>query len=441
LAEAVDRAARPVYLLDANRRVVYCNSACLEWLGVSGEGLLGQRLDYVAPSSDSAACTSGLCPPPAAFAGEVSEGTVWVTREDTVPVRYRAQFLSLPGEPEGAGRMLVVVGAPVEVTSVRPDDAPSRDSARLHDQLLRYSAGVELFMRVDPLVGISPLIKRVHAQVRLAAREADRVLIVGPPGSGHEVIARSIHEAARRREDSRLFPLDCSLLDADLLQTAVDAFIRRVAEPPERGTATLLLLDVDQLPRDAQQRLFNLISGSSIPLRTMATASDELTGQQGFRADLATALSTMTIRLPPLVERLEDLPLLVQWLLERANRQQPRQVEGVTPEAFDRLLNHPWRGNLDELAEVIEAAHRGCSSTMVHATDLPASLQLTADAERYPPRAPPRIQLDKYLGAIERELIERALSTAAGNRAQAARLLGIQRTRLLRRIAALGLDT
>src|SRR5690606_28343738 len=134
------------------------------------------------------------------------------------------------------------------------------------------SAGIELFMRVDPLVGISPQIKRVRAQVRLAAREADRVLIVGPPGSGHEVVARSIHEAARRREASRLFPLDCSLLDAELLQTAVDAFIRRATEPPEGRAAALLLLDVDQLPRDAQRTLLDLISGGSLAVRTIATA-------------------------------------------------------------------------------------------------------------------------------------------------------------------------
>jgi DNA-binding NtrC family response regulator len=337
--------------------------------------------------------------------------------------------------------MLVVVGpARTDGQSARLD-APSRDSGRLHDQLLRYTAGVDGFLRVDPLVGISPLIKRVRAQVRLAAREADRVLIVGPVGVGHEVVARSIHEAARRQGDSRLFPLDCSLLDADLLQTAVDAFIRRAVEPPDRRLATLLLLEVDQLALDAQQSLFGLISGNSLPLRTIATASSELIGRDDFRADLAATLSTLTIDLPPLLKRLEDLPLLVQWLVERMNRQQQRQLEGITPEALDQLLNHPWRGNLDELTEVIESARSACSSPMIGVTDLPDTIRLSADAERFPPSPPPTIQLDEYLGAIERELIERALLVADGNRAHAARLLGIQRARLLRRLGALGLDT
>ena len=127
-------------------------------------------------------------------------------------------------------------------------------------------------MRIDPLVGTSAAIKLARAQVRLAAEHVDRVLIVGPRGAGHEAVARSIHQGHRRGANRRLFPLDCTLLDADLLQTTIAAFIRRTAELAEEGAATLLLLDVDQLAPAAQETLLEIMNDKTYPLRTFATA-------------------------------------------------------------------------------------------------------------------------------------------------------------------------
>jgi DNA-binding NtrC family response regulator len=178
----------------------------------------------------------------------------------------------------------------------------------------------------------------------------------------------------------------------------------------------------------------------SFRLSVLATATDELAQVPGFCPELAAALSTLTIRLPALTARLQDLPLLVQSIVEQGNLQNVRQLEGVTPAVLDRLLNHPWHGNLRELVDVLSLARARCDTMRLDVQHLPEVIGLTADAERFARIPTETIQLDNYLARIERELIERALRTAKGNRAAAARLLGISRARLLRRLESLGWD-
>ncbi len=230
------------------------------------------------------------------------------------------------------------------------------------------------------------------------------------------------------------------MLDAELLEATLEAYLRQSAELAELGSATLLLLDVDQLNSEGQRVLIGTLGVREVDLRTVATARCDLCDLDDFCPDLAELLRPLTIPLPALASRPEDLPILIQAALEEANAKQSKQLEGVTREALDLLVNHPWHRDVAELWEVIGHAHRRASGPFVTPGDLPERLRLTADAERFPARAVESIVLDEYLESIEAELLRRALRQAKGNRAQAARLLGISRTRLLRRLATLGLE-
>ena len=211
----------------------------------------------------------------------------------------------------------------------------------------------------------------------------------------------------------------------------------------QSGASTLLLSGVDVLPSDVQAELATIFTGKPFPLRLIATAEhplEELVRRREYRADLAAGLSTITIELPPLAERREDLPLLAQLFLEDANARSAGQLAGFTPEALDRLDAYPWPGNLDELAQVVAEAHRQAEGPEIGPDDLPRKIHLAAEAAAHPRRTEETIVLDDFLARVQRELIVRAMARAKGNKALAARLLGLTRPRLYRRLVQLGLE-
>ena len=155
---------------------------------------------------------------------------------------------------------------------------------------------------------------------------------------------------------------------------------------------------------------------------------------------MAALLSTISIELPPLAQRRDDLPLLAQMFLEEHNAAGPRQIGGFSPAALDRLDAYAWPGNLDELAAGGCRGLRAQGGPEIGVEDLPERLHAAAQAAAVPRRTDETIVLDEYLGRVERELIRRALARAKGNKARAARLLGVTRPRLYRRMVQLGLE-
>jgi DNA-binding NtrC family response regulator len=154
---------------------------------------------------------------------------------------------------------------------------------------------------------------------------------------------------------------------------------------------------------------------------------------------LLDAISTITIRLPRLVERIEDLPVLAQCFLEACNCGNVKQVGSIRRDALDRLALHSWPGELNELRDVIAAAHRECASHEIAATDLPDVIHHAFQAASRSARPFAPIVLDELLATIEKEAIVRALIHSGGNKTEAAELLGMTRPRLYRRMVQLGL--
>jgi len=146
------------------------------------------------------------------------------------------------------------------------------------------------------------------------------------------------------------------------------------------------------------------------------------------------------IQLPPLAERRGDIPLLAQWFVEEANARSGKQVAGLSAEALDRLDAYGWPGNVDELGRVIDEAHRAAEGVEIAVRDLPQPIHLAHAAAAHPRRAEETIVLEQFLARIERELLVRALQRAKGNKTKAARLLGMTRPKLYRRLVQLGLE-
>jgi DNA-binding NtrC family response regulator len=209
-----------------------------------------------------------------------------------------------------------------------------------------------------------------------------------------------------------------------------------------RHVPTLLLLEVDQLTDESQRELEGFLALPGFELYSIATSEESLIAlaERGrFRPDLAHALSTLTIHMPPLCQRLEDIPLLSQHFVEKFNAQGDRQLSGFSSEALDELAGYAWPDNIDELADLVELACHGAEGPVIEVGELPAQIQWAVTADAHPRQQDEPIDLDEFLAEIEKELMQRALRRCKGNKTRAARLLGINRARLLRRLDHFGI--
>jgi DNA-binding NtrC family response regulator len=251
------------------------------------------------------------------------------------------------------------------------------------------------------------------------------------------------HHSGIANQHGALVPVSCSVLPPDQLRSTIWGYSERGKTTGSTGLSTLLLLDVDQLALEVQSEIVRWLDGNPQNLRVMSTARESLEGlarRGGFRADLAMRLSTLVIELPPLADRRDDIPLLAQMFLEDLNAQGGKQLSGFKAEALDRLSLYDWPGQVDELAATVRQAFSQAEGFEITPSDLPKQLRLAAEAARHPRPVVETIDLEKFLTRVEAELIERALRQSKGNKSQAARLLGITRPRLYRRMVQLGLE-
>jgi DNA-binding NtrC family response regulator len=442
LARLLNAAAQPVYVIDGEHTIVFCNRACLEWIGRDADEMEGLRATYHTPVEETGPETAaaGLCPPPPALSEGQAAGTLEVPLADGRISRRRARFVAIGGFSRATGGLIVLVDA--EELSETAEEHGASESIRLHERLAQFRRSMKNRYKVDRLLGESPVVRRVRAQIELAAASRASVLVVGPPGSGRQHVAAAIHYGGQRA--GSMIPLACGVLGAELVQSTIGALASRKWSDEHAAPTTLVLNGADGLPREVQKEAAALFD-KSFPLRLIATAVeplDELVRRGEFRGDLAAVLSTIAIELPPLAERREDVPLLAQMFVEEANAQSAsgKQLAGFSPEALDRLDAYAWPGNVDELAQMVAEAHERAEGPEITPVDLPERIRLAAAAATHPHRAEETIALDEFLGRIERELIERALGRAKGNKTKAARLLGLTRPRLYRRLVQLGME-
>src|SRR6267378_2514593 len=315
----------------------------------------------------------------------------------------------------------------------------------------------------DGVIGSSrPWRQALAYAAKVAATEAT-VLLTGESGTGKEVVAHLIHESSRRA-GGPFVALNCAALPEALLESELfgyekGAFTGAVVARPGRleqaAGGTLFLDEVGEMTpavqakflRVLQEREFQRLGGTRVQkanVRVHASTNRDLhaaltSGQ--FREDLYYRLHVFAIALPPLRERPEDIPALVEHFITALGPAVlGRPADGITREAHERLLAHSWPGNVRELRNAVERALILSDGRMITPEHLPAPPESLRDAA--PPIAVQRdFQSDGLdLETTERELVERALRHAGQNKAKAARLLGLTRTKLYTRMQRFGLS-
>jgi DNA-binding NtrC family response regulator len=308
------------------------------------------------------------------------------------------------------------------------------------------------------LVGHSPAIIEVMKTLARVAPSQATVLVLGETGTGKELVARTIHRYSER-SSRRFVAVNCSALAEGLLESELFGHVRgaftgaAVARPGlfrEADKGTLFLDEIGDISPGLQARLLRALQeheivpvGSEttvkIDVRVIAATHrnlPDLVRQGRFREDLYYRLDVVTLRLPPLRERRQDIPLLVDHFLRTLSSRHGRGPVAVDPEALRRLLGYDWPGNIRELQNVLERALLLAEQGVIGPEHLATTVRPTAAAL---PDTPPPVPALRGLEEVEREHVIRVLSATGGNREESSRILGISRRTLTRMIQRWGL--
>src|SRR5215204_2297748 len=336
------------------------------------------------------------------------------------------------------------------------------EGRRLRSENAYLRSQLEERYRIDGLVGRSRVMRDLFQLLETVAATASTVLITGETGTGKELAARAIHHNSPRRSN-RFVALNCSaipetLLEAELFGHARGAFTGAVGtrqgrlEQAHKGT--LFLDEVGtmspalqaKLLRVLQEREFERVGDShtiKIDVRVVAATHSDLAkmvAEGTFREDLFYRLNVLPVRMPPLRERREDIPLLVQHFLQRLAADSGRGTMTVSQEAMRRLMAYRWPGNVRQLENTVERAlafsqGRTCIDIQDLAQEVQSQAAVVDGAETWLPED--GIDFERYIEGIELSLIKRSLERTHGNKRQAARLLNLNRTTLIEKLKRL----
>lgn len=445
LTHLLNVSGRPIYAVDSRRQIVYSNAALADWLGLEAGRIVGRSVEFhsepaAATTTTTTAPLTDLCPPPQALAGTATRGTVGCVGRGGRLVHRRAEFVPVGAEGSSGGVLVLLAAADMSAEELATElaDEPTADELHRAIRVFRRTQAAE--HALESLLGESVGIRKVRAQIAAAAASQAHVLVRGRRGSGREHVARAIHYQAKDAA-GKLAPIDGAVATEESLRRTFDS-LRGSRDPKQRNT--LLLLNLEQLLPTLQTQLLPVLAGGSLAARMVVTVASEPTDRAAEEdsprviPQLLSVLSTIAIDLPPLADRLGDLPLLAQYFLEAANRGSAKQIGAFRPEALDQLALYRWPGELDELRGVIAAAHAAATTHEITPADLPVIIHHAAKAAALSRRTPEKIVLDELLESIEREVISRALAQSGGNKSAAAELLGMTRPRLYRRLVQLG---
>lgn len=353
---------------------------------------------------------------------------------------------------------------PFKVNEVRVLAQKALEKAQLLRENRELNAQLNGLLDESSIIGRSPKIAEVLAMIGKVGPSRANVLVQGESGTGKELVARAIHDASPRAA-SPFVPINCgaipeTLIEAELFGHVAGAFTGATKARPGLFEAahggTLLLDEVGELPLAMQVKLLRVIQDRSVrrvgeqqqrsvDVRLLASTNrdlEDMVRRGEFREDLFYRLNVVRINVPPLRERVEDIPLLARMFVDIYAKQLGKPVNKIAPSAMRALTAYSFPGNVRELENTIERGVTLASSDVLELGDLPEEIVGADAAEGRPSVAlpPDGIQLEQVLQDVERSYIERALELSGGVKTKAAELLGLTFRSFRYRLHKLGIE-
>lgn len=329
------------------------------------------------------------------------------------------------------------------------------DSIRQQEKIASLRSTLHLDQGYHDLVGISPVMKRLFELIENVAQSDAPVMILGESGTGKELTALAIHEASPRRDKS-FIKVNCAALNENLLESELFGHIKGAYTGAERNRigrfeaahgGSIFLDEIGDIPLATQVKLLRVLEDSVIErvgdnqpipvdVRIITATNrnlDTLIADGKFREDLFFRINVFPLNCPSLSERADDIPILAQRFVSYATRKNNKKIAGFTPKAMARLLAYPWPGNVRELRNAVDYAMVLCHVGFIDLEHLPP--RIVNQAEQGDNRT-----TESPFFRREREKLISALQRAEGNQSEAARILGVSRVTIWKRIKKYGIN-
>ncbi len=345
---------------------------------------------------------------------------------------------------------------PLDLGQLRAVTERAADAARLRRTNVELQRRLDEKFGFEEVVGDSPQMREVIERVRRIAPTNATVLIQGQTGTGKELIAQAIHQNSPRKAKP-FVALNCAALSENILESELfghvkgaftDASTDRVGKFEYADGGTLFLDEVGDMPMPTQIKLLRVLEngeitrvGSNEPIRVnvriISATNQNL--EEGiaagtFRSDLYHRLKVVTVRLPALAERSQDIPVLIDHFVKMFAKKHGKSIRGVSPSARRRLLTNDWPGNVRELRNVLESMVVVDYDGLLDVDDLPEELGDPPGHQSVPPEDSLAALIGKPLEEIEKLFIVETLRVTGGNREEAAKVLGIGERTLYRKL-------
>jgi PAS domain S-box-containing protein len=446
-----------IWIADANMLCTYFNRRVLDFTGRTMDQLLGEGWLEIIHQDDVQRC--------------VDTYTAGYQKREPFVLEFRIRradgefrWIYDTGSPRLAadGELIGYIGSAVDITDRRAAEEAlqiaheevSKLKNQLEEENIYLREEIKLAHNFDQIVGRSDATKYVLFKIEQVAPTDTTVLITGETGTGKELVAHAIHGSSSRR-DRPLVKLNCAALSPTLIESELfghekgaftGATARRIGRFELANGATIFLDEIGELPLELQAKLLRLIQeneferlGSSktikVDARIIAATNRNLkiAVEQGtFREDLWYRLNVFPITVPPLRDRKEDIPVLVEHFVKRFSQKVGRRISSIPPASMRILQEYAWPGNVRELANVLERAVINTNGTVLRVVDHFEKSQVTELS-----------RTDKTLEEIEKEYIVRILDSTSwrieGHKG-AARILGLNPSTLRTRISKLGIQ-
>jgi two-component system, NtrC family, response regulator HydG len=330
------------------------------------------------------------------------------------------------------------------------------DLVRQQTEIVQLRKSLQMDEGFHGLIGKSAAMLNLYELVDNVAFSDAPVLITGESGTGKELVARAIHEGSLRK-DAPFIKVNCAALNENLLESELFGHVKgaytgadtnRIGRFEASHGGTIFLDEIGDVPLSTQIKLLRTVEEKEIErvgdhrtikvdVRIVSATNrnlESLIEQGEFRSDLFFRINVFPIACPPLRDRVEDLPMIVQNFIHRGNEKSGKKILGLTPQSMEKMIAHPWPGNVRELRNTIEYAFVLCPSGGIGLEHLP---QKIADTDMACAEVPPPVS---SADSDKKEELVRALRQAGGNQTRAARLLGVSRVTVWKQMKKYGIN-
>ncbi len=336
------------------------------------------------------------------------------------------------------------INKPFKIDEIRLIVEKALEKKRLSEEVSLLRKKVKTTYRLENIIGQSPQMQEIFRLIPKVAESNSNVLIIGESGSGKELVAMALHNLSHRK-DRNFVAINCAAFPEGLLESELFGHMRGSftgAMHNKQGLfeiadgGSIFLDEIGEMPINLQAKILRVLENGSfrrvggttdikVDVRVISATNKDVKEEIAsgrFREDLFYRLNVVPIHIPPLRERKEDIPLLVEHFLRKISNQSRK----ITPEAMKILMGYPWKGNVRELENVLERTALLTEKEEITPAELPNEIAGYADeAKEIPELTEEGIDIDKIIGDIEKRYLLRALEKSGGVKKEAAKLLNL----------------